>query len=319
MPATSEKVRLTASQAACLDAVLQGLNSKTNIAVETKKDLNAVAAALEGLKQARLIRQTDSFRWRATKRGQTSGVQIVSDPERRLGGKSVGRIVPGSATERLIDALDRPMRGKDLSMLLGVSHQGVHQIVVRLLAQDKVRVGDRAHIHLIVARPDDPSVLLTHDEERVLSALPERETTATGIAAATHLSIARVEELLEKLRGCGLVEDAGTRRNKALHRLTSEGIEHFQRRKDARRAKPPRLAVRSDRVRDVLSYLSDHRAARIMELRDALGIAQASMNALMQYLKRKRLVTKVGGELTAPYELTDEGRRALAEMSRLAA
>ena len=43
------------------------------------------------------------------------------------------------------------------------------------------------------------------------------------------------------------------------------------------------------------------------------------MNAQMQYLKRKRLVTKVGGELTAPYELTDEGRRALVEMSRLAA
>lgn len=56
-----------------------------------------------------------------------------------------------------------------------------------------------------------------------------------------------------------------------------------------------------------------------MELRDTLGIAHASMNALMQYLKRKRLVTKVGGELTAPYELTDEGRRALAEMNQLPA
>ena len=56
-----------------------------------------------------------------------------------------------------------------------------------------------------------------------------------------------------------------------------------------------------------------------MELRDTLGIAQASVNALMQYLKRKRLVTKVGGEMTAPYQLTDEGRRALVEMNRLAA
>ncbi len=319
MQATSEKIQLTTSQAACLDAVLQGLDSKTKIAVETKKDLNAVAVTLEGLNQARLIRRADGFRWRATKRGQTSAVQIVPDPEKRLGGKASGRIVPGSATERLLDALKRPMRGKDLCVLLGVSPQRVHQIIVRLLAQDRVRVGDRAHILLIVARSDDPSILLTRDEERVLSALPDGGTTATGIAAATHLSTARVEELLEWLCGSGLVEDAGTRRNKLLHRLTPAGVEHFQRRKDVRRAKPPRLVVRSDRVREVMTYLSDHRAARIMELRDALGITHASMNALMQYLKRKRLVTKLGGELTAPYELTDEGRRALAEMNRLTA
>jgi len=54
-------------------------------------------------------------------------------------------------------------------------------------------------------------------------------------------------------------------------------------------------------------------------VRDALGIAYASINALMQYLKRKRLVKKVGDELSAPYGLTDEGREALADMIRLAA
>ncbi len=126
--------------------MLEGLDSKTKIAVETKKDLNAVAAALEGLNRARLIRRADGFRWRPTKRGQTSAIKIVPDPERRLGGKLIGRIVPGSATERLLDALERPMRGKDLSVLLGVSPQRVHQIIVRLFAQDRVRVGDRAHI-----------------------------------------------------------------------------------------------------------------------------------------------------------------------------
>lgn len=319
MRATSEKIQLTASQAACLDAVLKGLDRKTKIAVETKKDLNVVAAALEELNRVRLIRRADGFRWRATKRGQTSAIRIVPDPKKRLGRKASGRVVPGSATERLLDALERPMRGKDLSVLLGVSPQRVHQIVVRLLAQDRVRIGDRAHILLIVARSDDSSVLLTHDEERVLSALPDGETTTTGIAAATHLPTARVEELLDRLCGSGLIEDAGTRRNKRLHRLTLAGVGHVQRRKDARRAKPPRLMVRSDRVLDVMTYLSDHRAARIMELRDALSIAHTSMNALMQYLKRKRLVTKVGSELTAPYELTDEGRRALAEMNQLAA
>jgi len=41
-----------------------------------------------------------------------------------------------------------------------------------------------------------------------------------------------------------------------------------------------------------------------------------SINALMQYLKRKHLVKKTGSEFDAPYSLTDEGRAALAEMTR---
>ncbi len=77
MQATSKKIQLTASEAACLDAVLEGLDSKTKIAVETKKDLNTVAAALEGLNRARLIRRADGFRWHPTKRGQTSAIKIV--------------------------------------------------------------------------------------------------------------------------------------------------------------------------------------------------------------------------------------------------
>ena len=43
------------------------------------------------------------------------------------------------------------------------------------------------------------------------------------------------------------------------------------------------------------------------------------MNALMQDLERKRRVTKVGDETSTPYELTDQGREALAEMMRPAA
>ncbi len=216
-------------------------------------------------------------------------------------------------------ALERPMRGVDLVPLLDVSPQRVRQIVVRLLAHDKVKIGDPAHILHIVARPDDPSVLLTRDEERVLTALPDDATTlATGLAAITPMSVTRVQDVLARLRKMGLVENAGTRRGKALYRLSSAGEEHFQRRNGVRRAKPAALVVRSDRVRDVLSCLSERGEARIKDLRDALGIAKASMNALMQYLKRKKLVKKIGDELSAPYRLTDEGREALAEMIRFA-
>jgi hypothetical protein len=46
-----------------------------------------------------------------------------------------------------------------------------------------------------------------------------------------------------------------------------------------------------------------------------LRVPRQSINALMQYLKRKHLVEKVGQEFNAPYSLTDEGRAALAEMT----
>jgi hypothetical protein len=47
-----------------------------------------------------------------------------------------------------------------------------------------------------------------------------------------------------------------------------------------------------------------------------LRIQRESINALMQYLKRKHLVEKTGQEFNAPYSLTNEGHAALAEMTR---
>jgi uncharacterized protein YjhX (UPF0386 family) len=43
------------------------------------------------------------------------------------------------------------------------------------------------------------------------------------------------------------------------------------------------------------------------------------LNALFQYLKRKRLIAKTGNGLHAPYSLTDDGRATLTEMIRRAA
>ena len=47
-----------------------------------------------------------------------------------------------------------------------------------------------------------------------------------------------------------------------------------------------------------------------------LQIPRQSLNALMQYFKRKRLVQKVGKDLHAPYSLTEMGHTALAEMTQ---
>jgi DNA-binding MarR family transcriptional regulator len=320
MGTLDETVQLSVSEAACLDAVREGLGTKTKIAVAASRDLYTVTKALDSLCRARLVSRSCDTSWRATPQGRRCSVRRVPDPKPKRGPQATGRVVAGSAIDRLLSALDKPKRGADLAAILGVSPQRVHQIVVKQLAYGRVRVGDRARILQIVARIDDPSVLLTREEERVLSALPDDAATAVAqLVAVTRLPGARAQAILARLRELALIEDAGMRRGRALYRLSREGQEHVQRRPQARRAKPAPPVVRSARVRDVLSYLSDHDGLRIRDVRDGLGIAQTSVNALMQYLKRKGLVRKSGDGLSAPYELTDGGREALAEMFRVPA
>ena len=317
MQAASEKIQLTASQAACLDAVREGLDSKTKIAVETKQDLKTVATALERLDRARLLRRADGYRWRSTKRGRSCAVQIVPDPERRLGGKRFGELVAGSTAERLLDALDRPMRGAELAERLGVTLQRVHQLVVKLHAQGRLKLDDQGKVLHIVARSDDPTILLNWHDERLLSVLPDEEpTSVTKITVATSWAAARVPVVLDRLCEKGLIEEVGESRGTVLYRVTSEGAAHPQRREGVTRAELPPLMVRSDRSFRVLSFIAERSEVRIMEIRDALGIPHDSMNAFMQYLKRRGLVRKVKPERNAPYELTTEGSDTLGEMIR---
>lgn len=317
MQPASEKIQLTASQAACLDAVRQGLDSKTKIAVETKQDLKTVAVALEGLDRARLIRRADGFRWRSTKRGRSCAVRAVPGPERRFGGNAFGRLVPGSTAERLLDALSRPMRGAELFERLGVTRQRVHQLVVKLHAQGRLKLADQGKPLHVVARSDDPTILLTREEERLLSVLPDKEPTSVSkITVATGWAAARVPVVLDRLCEKGLIEEVGESRGWVLYRVTSEGAVHPQRRESLTRAELPPLMVRSDRSFRVLSFIAERSEVRIKEARDELGIPHNSMNALMQYLKRRGLVRKVKRDVTAPYELTTEGCNTLGEMIR---
>ncbi len=317
MPPAAERVRLTVSEAACLDAVKDGLDGKTKIAIETKQDLKTVAKALKNLSHAGLIERIDSRRWRPTEHGRHCAVRVVPNPARRFGGKVFGRLIAGSTAQRLLDALDRPMHGSDLVERLGVTRERVHQLIVRLHAQGRVRLGDRGKTLHIIARSGDPTLLLTHDEERILSALPDdAATTVPSLALGAHMRSARATNVVGHLYEMDLVEEVGSSRGQTLYRLAAEGRAHFQRRASARRAEPAPLKVRSDRVRNVLSYLAERGRARIKDVRDALGISQTSMNALMQYLKRKGLVRKINLEQNAPYELTIEGRDILREMHR---
>ena len=73
--------------------------------------------------------------------------------------------------------------------------------------------------------------------------------------------------------------------------------------------------MRSDRVRLVLQTIADADAIRIRDVARLANVPQQSANALMQYLKRKKLVAKTADEFDAPYRLTKQGAATLAEMS----
>ncbi|MEF2553578.1 helix-turn-helix domain-containing protein [Aurantimonas sp. A2-1-M11] len=178
-----------------------------------------------------------------------------------------------------------------------------------MAALDLVRIGDPDRPLHILARTDDPSLLLRVSEEAVLSAFPETDgTTISKIAGATHRPPAETASVIESLVEKGLVEIAGRSRDAALHRLTPAGRGNGQRNPAARTADLPALPVRSDRVRQVLAHLVRHGPARTRSIAEELEIPRISMNALMQYLKRKELVRKTADELHAPYEITTAGR-----------
>jgi predicted transcriptional regulator len=168
----------------------------------------------------------------------------------------------------------------------------------------------------VVCRTDDDSLVLRIKEEKVLSALPlGRATTAQKIGTTTRMSRDDVIGSIRYLVEQGLIEPEGISKHDELYILTGAGADHWQRRRTGRRADLPPLPVRSERIREVLSYLAREGPTRTRDVGEALDVSPTSINALMQYLKRKGLVRKSDRTHTAPYEVTDHGRKTLAEMS----
>jgi DNA-binding MarR family transcriptional regulator len=302
---------LTESQADCLVALRGRNESKTRIAIQAELDLYKTAAALEKLAELGLAGRGETNRWHPTGRGRNCRFETVPDRIRR------GSARPGPAARRLLELLDRPMRGIELAERLGVTLQRVHQLVVKLHAQGLVKFGDRERVLQVVSRADDQTILLSRDEKRVLSAIPDAyATNAKKIRLAVLLPQERVQQILDRFVARSFIAALYGLADDTVYRITAAGLEHPQRDRGARRAQPPRLPVESDRVHAVLSAILDARSLRIRDLRDALKIPHASINALMQYLKRKALVQKTSREMNAPYSLTDKGLEALTEMTR---
>jgi DNA-binding IclR family transcriptional regulator len=311
MAPKARKLVLTKSQGACLTALRIHKTSQPKIALEAKLALAKTAAALRTLARLGLAQQDQSKSWHATARGKTCRFETVPERPRQDNGS------PGPSGRHLLELLDRPMRGREIVEKLGITHQGVRQLLIKLHAQGHVSFGDPENPFWIVMRAGDQTPFLSRDEERVLSAIPsEYATNATKIRLATRISENKVRQALEHLIVGRFVETSEGLQGDRTYRITVAGLKHPQRGQSARRAKAPRLPVESDRVRQVLSAILVSGALRIRDVSDALSVPHQSINALMQYLKRKHLVKKSGQEFNAPYSLTDEGRAALAEMTR---
>jgi DNA-binding MarR family transcriptional regulator len=159
-------------------------------------------------------------------------------------------------------------------------------------------------------------VLLTYAQERVLSAFgEEKATTLSRLARVAHRTPAVMAEIADFLRDAGLIEEAGRGAYGELWRLTPAGRSHWQRSPDVAEAEEPPLMFRSGRIANVLAYLAEQGESRTVEVSRALDIPPQSMNGLMQYLKRRRIVRVRSNAFHSPYVLTDEGRELLAAMT----
>jgi Mn-dependent DtxR family transcriptional regulator len=314
------RIVLPSAEASCLEVLRSGASIKSQVAVRVGLDLKRTNAALRRLAEKGLaVAAPDSPRgrprWQPTPRGETALISTEPDDVRRLNRRDA--MPPNGSAQRLLRLLDRPRRGVDLAAELGVSQQRVHQNIVRLLALSLIRSADLARPTRIVARIDDPTPLLRLDEEKVLSAMPDEDaTTIKKLARRLGFATERVRDAIAVLIAKGLVDTSGRIGSPCLFRTTPSGAAHAQFDPSAKRAEPPSLPVKSDRVRSVLNYLVESGPTRTTKVGQDLDIALPSVNALMQYLKRRGLVRKAGDAFGDPHEITPEGRYVWEEMIR---
>ena len=310
MPDKTQTTILADSQAACLIALRHHPNTKIGVAIAGKLTVAKATLALSALKALGLVEKDQTNRWFPTIRGKVCRIDAV--PERRK--KSD---LPGPGEQRVLDLLKQPMRCAEIAKKLCVTRERVRQLVVKLHAQGRVRFLDPCNPFWAVARADDGTQTLTREELRVLRIMPrDYGTSLTKIRLAAKLPERSVNEALRRLTASGFVEALDGLKGQQVFRITAAGLSHPQLGEATHNAVAPRLPVESDRVREVLCCIADAGAIRIRDLTEKLGIEQRSMNALMQYLKRKQLVKKAVMNLLAPYSLTAEGHAVLAEMLR---
>ena len=309
----SQTVTLAKSQEACLSALRLGKASVTQIALAARVSVKKVIRALAALESLGLAEKSGErvTVWRATRDGETCFIIPRETDE-----PSEGSLEPSASGRRLLELLDRPIDGRTIAHKLGLSRQGAKHVLRVLHRQGRVKFADPDDLSWWVLRADDETPLLTREQERVLSAIPrEYATDASRIMRRTQLTVDQVEAALQDLVRTGLVGAVGEFNKAALFRATANGIAHLQNRSDIDFAEPPHLPVYSDRVRGLLSVIESGGALRVRDVKNALGWSFQATNALVQYLKRKRLIQKSDDAFDAPYILTPMGGLTLAEMT----
>jgi hypothetical protein len=323
---------LTKSQAACLTILRNPGFSQRRIAGAAKLDLKKTETALRKLAELGLARRSDSKLWSATATGETCDFETVADPRVKRGRppgpdaqlqldladqseRDLGYAQSGPSGRRLLDLLDRPKGASALARESGFSRERVGQLLLQLQARGRIIFVDPDHPSWLIKRADDESAVLARDETRVLSAVPaDRAADVSSLMRVKTLARCDIERILERLVDGGLVEIIGSPSGAPALRLTAAGLAHPQYVSPKRLPPPPPLPVRSDRVRLVLQTIADADALRIRDVKHLTNIPQRSINALMQYLKRKRLVVKIGDGFDDPYRLTKQCGATLAEM-----
>ncbi|HXZ15158.1 MAG TPA: hypothetical protein VEH77_04160, partial [Roseiarcus sp.] len=140
-----------------------------------------------------------------------------------------------------------------------------------LHAQGCIEFVDPDHPSWLIRRADDKSTVLTRDESRVLSLIPaQRAAEVSRLTAARTLARCEAKHIVDKLVEGGLVEVVPS--GAPAVRLTAAGLDHPQRIPAKRIAPPPRLPVRSDRVRLVLQTIAGADALRIRDVKRLTNI-----------------------------------------------
>ena len=121
---------LTHSQAACLVALRHGNETQPKIAMEARLAVSKASAALRVLARLGLAEQDPTKRWHATRRGKACRFDTVPNRPRRSDG------LPGPAGRRLLELLDRPVRGREIVEKLGMTHQGVRHLLTGCTLRD---------------------------------------------------------------------------------------------------------------------------------------------------------------------------------------
>jgi DNA-binding MarR family transcriptional regulator len=313
-------ISLPSAEAACLQILRAGFGRPTVIALRCGRSVERIGRALAALSDLRLAKKGKDGVWGLTARGQTVPFSVLLEVGTR-GRKPSRTVVPGSSAARLLALLETPRHRADLPGLLGVTRERVRQLVVSQSAAGRIRGPGSGDPIFALALTDDPAVLLTYAQERVLSAFgEEKPTTLSRLAAVAHRSPAVMAQIADFLRDVGLIEKAGQAQATygELWRLTPAGRSHWQRSPDVAEAEPPPLMYRSGRVANVLAYLAEQGESRTVKVARALDIPPQSTNALMQYLKRRGIVRVQSDAFRSPYVLTNEGRELLAAMTRRA-